>query len=295
VESGVMRTRTGLEIRVVEDPSPLEAPSSLPETALCRLRWLGQAGFLIETVSSRYLVDPYLSDSLAVKYRGAPFAHRRMMDVPVDPASLVGVDFCLSTHGHTDHLDPRTIGPLARADPACRFVAPAACAQVAVSRGVPASRLFPADAFADLELGELSVHPIPSAHESLAIDGAGHHLFLGYLLSLPGLRIYHAGDCVPYEGLVGNLASWEVDLALLPINGRDEVRRAAGIPGNFNLAEAIALAKQARFGCAIGHHFGMFDFNTVEPETALAKIESERVDNFLIARSGVSYILSAAH
>jgi L-ascorbate metabolism protein UlaG (beta-lactamase superfamily) len=34
------------------------------------------------------LIDPYLSDSLAKKYRGKTFAHERMMPVPVAPEAL---------------------------------------------------------------------------------------------------------------------------------------------------------------------------------------------------------------
>jgi hypothetical protein len=34
------------------------------------LYWLGQAGFLVRTPRYTFLIDPYLSDSLAMKYRG---------------------------------------------------------------------------------------------------------------------------------------------------------------------------------------------------------------------------------
>ena len=286
-----MDRRSRFELRVVDDASPMEAPSALPEGALCRLRWLGQAGFLIETASSRFIVDPYLSDSLAAKYRGTRFPHTRMTAVPVEPASLVGIDACLSTHGHTDHLDPGTIGPLAKANPKCVFVAPAACAETARARGAPAQRLIEADAFAEFGLGEMVVRPIPSAHESLATDDAGHHLFLGYVLSVAGINIYHSGDCTPYGGLVKNLAALDVDLALLPVNGRDEIRRVAGIMGNFTIDEAIELAERAGFGFSIGHHFGMFDFNTIAPAKARAKIEDAKLGDFLIADPGVSYLV----
>lgn len=61
---------------------------ALPPDVRLRLRWLGQAGFLIETREVRILIDPYLSDSLAEKYRGKPYPHRRMVPAPAAPEAL---------------------------------------------------------------------------------------------------------------------------------------------------------------------------------------------------------------
>lgn len=41
--------------------------------------WLGQAGFALRAEGCRWLVDPYLSDFLAQKYRGSEFPHDRLM------------------------------------------------------------------------------------------------------------------------------------------------------------------------------------------------------------------------
>ena len=45
------------------------------------LWWLGQAGFAVRVGSHTFLIDPYLSDSLAKKYKGQQFTHQRMMPV----------------------------------------------------------------------------------------------------------------------------------------------------------------------------------------------------------------------
>ena len=47
------------------------------------LYWLGQAGFVIDAHGERIVIDPYLSDSLAVKYRNAAFSHERMAPAPL--------------------------------------------------------------------------------------------------------------------------------------------------------------------------------------------------------------------
>jgi L-ascorbate metabolism protein UlaG (beta-lactamase superfamily) len=229
------------------------------------LVWLGQAGFWIETGAHRVLIDPYLSDSLALKYAGRTHDHRRMMPPPVLPADLPRPDLVLVTHAHTDHMDPDTLAPLARRFPGLPVVVPAAAADTAAARIGPAARLIPADAGDTSEpLPGLRLRVLPAAHETLARDAAGRHLFLGYGLSVPGLTLYHSGDCVPFDGLLPALCDLAPDIALLPVNGRDAARMAAGIPGNFTLDEAVTLAHAADVPFLIPHHFGMFAFNTCD-------------------------------
>jgi NAD(P)-dependent dehydrogenase (short-subunit alcohol dehydrogenase family) len=56
--------------------------------------------------------------------------------------------------------------------------------------------------------------------------------------------------------------------AHVAVNGRDAARLAAGIVGNFTLEEAVGLAGELGFAAALGHHFGMFDFNTIDEASA---------------------------
>ena len=75
--------------------------------------------------------------------------------------------------------------------------------------------------------------------------------------------IYHSGDCVLYDGLVERLNKWKIDIALLPINGRDPAR---GVAGNFSAAEAVQLGKESNASLVIPCHNEMFEFNTVSPQ-----------------------------
>jgi L-ascorbate metabolism protein UlaG (beta-lactamase superfamily) len=277
------------------EPIPLrrEAPSAAPalEPALSAW-WLGQAGFLLQGGNLRILVDPYLSDSLAAKYRGQRYPHLRMTPVPVRPEELRDLDLVLASHGHSDHLDPGTLPLLAAGNPRCRFIVPASCRELAVARGVPAAAIASLDAGGRLDLGNGNqVEAVPAAHEQLDRDGNGHCLYLGFILALGGLRIYHSGDCIPYPGLREWLHAAEPDLAFLPVNGRDAVRAANGIAGNFTLEEAIALVLSVPIGLGIGHHFGMFDFNTLDPRVAARHLESrpELAGRFVLAEPGSRY------
>lgn len=231
------------------------------------IAWLGQAGFWIETGTARLLIDPYLSDSLARKYAGQANDHRRMMPPPVLPEDLPRPDLVLVTHAHTDHMDPDTLAPLAARFPDLPFVAPAAREEIARTRIGATARLILADAGDVLApLPGLRITVLPAAHETKEEDAQGRHVFLGYGIAFGGVTIYHSGDCVPFDGLPAAVRALRPDIALLPVNGRDAARLAAGIPGNFTLAEAVDLARRAQAPFLVPHHFGMFAFNTCDPE-----------------------------
>ena len=249
----------------VLDPAPLTDPAALRAETGAAVWWLGQAGFLISQGGLRIVIDAYLSDSLAEKYRGKPFPHERMMPPPVAPGDLTGIDWLLCTHGHTDHMDPGTIPALLAANPGARVLAPRAEAPRAVERGVSLERLTLIDAGETVDLGGVRCTATPAAHEGMTRTEAGH-LFLGYVLRGGGVTLWHSGDTIPWPGQTEWLAPFRVDLALLPVNGRDARRAANGVPGNLTLTEAVELADAIGARAMIGHHFGLFDFNTLDPE-----------------------------
>jgi L-ascorbate metabolism protein UlaG (beta-lactamase superfamily) len=282
---------TALRIDVETFAGPLAVRlaerSIAPRAGEVVLYWLGQAGFVIDCDGLRMLIDPYLSDSLAEKYQGTHYPHRRMMPAPLDPLELDRIDLVLCTHRHTDHMDPATLQPLARRFPSLRFVVPAASVDEAMKRcGVGTDRLIQVDAGERVRvLDRCVVSPVASAHETFEADALGRHPWLGYVIEVDGVRLYHSGDCVPYPELAARVAAHRPDLALLPVNGRDPVRSGHGVPGNFTLDEAVALAKTAQVPAMIAHHHGLFDFNTVAPETIDAHIDSERGGTLALYRA----------
>ena len=115
-----------VKMRVLDFVEPLAEHLAGQPADGVSLYWLGQAGFLIRAGGRTLLIDPYLSDSLAEKYRGTRFPHERMMPPPIAIGELPPVDCVLVTHQHTDHMDPQTLAPIAKAFPACRFIVPRA-------------------------------------------------------------------------------------------------------------------------------------------------------------------------
>jgi L-ascorbate metabolism protein UlaG (beta-lactamase superfamily) len=273
-------------IKFTTTPCEVKDLQSLPlDDGQVALWWLGQAGFSVRAGLHTFLIDPYLSDSLALK-----FPHQRMMPIPVDPAALKGVDWVFCTHRHTDHMDPVTIRSLA-ADPRCRFFVPCAVLEQAVAnQGLDLKKSTCVNAGQTITLGTaISLNPIPAAHEQLVVNSRGEHHFLGYIFGLGDIRIYHSGDCVPYDALEAQLRKLKPDVALLPVNGR----LSHNIPGNFHFEEALQLCIDCKISYIIPHHFGMFDFNTVDPHELQAKIiKSSGPVQVILPEINVAYCVS---
>ena len=192
--------------------------------------WLGQAGFVLRSSEACCIIDPYLSNSLALKYKDTQFTHQRMMPIPVSPEELKSVDGIFCTHHHSDHLDPGTLVPLLGANQSARLVAPGASLDRLVPLGLDTRLSDPVNPQLKLSVVDFKVTVVPASHETIETDSNGNHRFVGYVMETAGLRIYHSGDCIPFDGQAELLRPFAIDLALLPINGRDEMRRSNGIP-----------------------------------------------------------------
>lgn len=224
------------------------------------LWWLGQSGFLVKSAASSVLFDPYLSDSLTRKYEHTDQPHVRMTRRVVDPAALTGIDVITSTHNHTDHLDAETLLPLLAANPQAALVIPEA------NRAFVADRLGCDPAWPcgltdgqSLHLGNIEIAAVPAAHNEGDRDERGRCRYLGYIVRLGSVTIYHSGDTLRYPGMAELLKPFDVDVALLPINGNRPERRVAG---NLFGDEAAQLARDIGARLVIPCHYEMFAFNT---------------------------------
>ncbi|MGD9737567.1 MAG: MBL fold metallo-hydrolase [Solirubrobacterales bacterium] len=245
----------------------LEATAAEPSSL--HAWWLGQSGFLVARGGERLLLDPYLSESLTAKYAGTATPHVRMTERVVDPAELRGLAAVLASHHHTDHLDGETLRAVLAASPEAALLVPAAHRELAAERtGLGAERIVGMDDGVRAEVGGFRVEGVPAAHERIERDAEGRMVCLGYAVSVGPFRLYHAGDTVPYDGMAARIGP--VDLALLPVNGRDPAR---GVAGNMDGVEAAELAAALPARTAVPCHFEMFEFNTASPESFLAACE----------------------
>ncbi len=189
-------------LQEIAETLPLEEYLRKPPQPGIRLFWLGQAGFALEAHEKRIVIDPYLSNSLAEKYKGTPRPHIRMMPPPVSPDGIHYVHLVACTHAHTDHMDPGTLPTLLKQNPNAILLSPRAMKEQALIRSdVSEDRMTLIDAGEAYELGSIKITATRAAHETLETDTNGDHKFLGYVFDCGALRIWHSGDCIPYEGL----------------------------------------------------------------------------------------------
>ncbi|MSU21188.1 MAG: MBL fold metallo-hydrolase [Pedosphaera sp.] len=228
------------------------------------LWWLGQSGFLIQWQERHLLIDPYLSDSLTKKYANTDKPHVRMTSRPVSPESLNFIDVVTSSHNHTDHLDAETLRPLLRVNPKLEMILPEANREFVTNRlGIETDMPVGLNRGESAHVASFNFTAVPSAHENIEVDSLGRCHYLGYVIEFGPWTLYHSGDTVRYEGMAELLRRWQIDVALLPINGRAVERRVAG---NLSGPEAATLAKDIGARLIIPCHYEMFEFNTASPE-----------------------------
>ncbi|MFD2571082.1 MBL fold metallo-hydrolase [Spirosoma soli] len=254
----------------------IEAARGEPD--MLHIWWLGQSGFLVQCQGKQLLFDPYLSDSLSCKYAGTDKPHVRLSERVIDSARLANIDVVTSSHNHTDHLDAETLLPLLATNPDIDFVIPEANRAFVADR-LRASPIWPGLEWpgADWPIGLTNgmsvlvdgwlIHGVPAAHNELEVDELGQNKFMGFVVEIASgdnesYKIYHSGDTLWYDGIVDILRPFDIDVALLPINGNKPERRVAG---NLNPDEAARLGRDIGAKLTIPHHYDLFEFNTADP------------------------------
>lgn len=173
------------------------------------ISWFGQSAFLVRAGAGRAaFIDPWRVPSRA------------------GPADLI-----LVTHPHPDHYDRASIERLRTRETV--IVLPRTgveSGQVAVSAGE------------SLRIGAFAVTGVPAYNVSRRFHPQSRG-WLGYLVEVDGVRIYHAGD----TDLVPEMTDLRPDIALLPVGGLFVMDGRAA-------AEAARVLKAA---VCIPMHFGL--------------------------------------
>ena len=239
--------------------------------------WLGQSGFLLQYNGTHLLFDPYLSNSLSVKYANTDKPHTRISERVIDPARLTMIDVVTSSHNHTDHLDADTLLPIMAASPGVQFVIPEANrAFVADRLGCDPNWPIGLTAGQAVTIGEVTLHGVPAAHNELTVNTEGQNLYMGFVVEIGPYTVYHSGDTLWYDGMVETLVPFRVDLAFLPINGNKPERRVAG---NLNPDEAALLGCRIGAKLVVPHHYDLFAFNTANPDDFVKACDRKSTPN----------------
>jgi L-ascorbate metabolism protein UlaG (beta-lactamase superfamily) len=246
-----------------------------PSSGQVALWWLGQAGFLYRASGVTALLDPFL----------APHEGRRF-ETMLLPDTATGIDVILCSHEHIDHFDARSIPALAAASPGARIVVPRPIVSMVTELGIAEDRVIGTQPGEKVEIEGVWIHPVPARH-GVEIDDAytfgtelsdGLVRYLGFVLESDGVRLYHAGDTILYDGMAAGLRDIGVDVAMLPINGRDSYRESAGLVGNLDERESAFLTREMGAETLIPMHYELFAHNRGYPARVLDTIDREGLD-----------------
>lgn len=243
--------------------------------------WLGQAGFRVESAEGSIVFDPFISH-----YPG------RLVTAPVRPSDLAKADLILVSHEHADHFDLEVLTSMP--DSEVTVIVPHPLLAMARDGGIRQA-LVGARPGEVIAIGDFIVHPVPSFHGVNVSDAYnfgfeisdGEYRYLGYVVDIGGLSIYHSGDTLDHPELAEMLKSLDVDVAFLPINGRDAEREEQNIVGNLSAIEAVELAARAAIRCVVPMHYDMFQ-NNRGPVGQFVDMARERIPDvhLLIPRVG---------
>jgi L-ascorbate 6-phosphate lactonase len=219
--------------------------------------WLGQHSFILKLGASVIYVDPFLSPH-----------PERLVPSLISAGQMAHAHLVLGTHDHGDHIDRESWPEIARAGRATFGVPDLVREGIIQDLRFPAERIFGLDDGTTVTSEGIRITGVAGAHEHLDRDlETGRHPWLGYVIEGNGCRVYHAGDTIKYEGLETRVKQHlPIDLALLPINGRDAPRTARGIIGNMTYQEAVDLAGAIKPRLSVPAHYDMFAGNLEDPK-----------------------------
>lgn len=231
-----------------------------------RVFWLGHAGVSVKGPDGQLLhVDPYLSNSLA--HLGPEF--ERTQPIPFSPEELPG-DVVMCTHDHEDHLNPDTLGPLAKANPRVVFVTPSGCVPIMEAAGVDRARIIPIDAGQTEELAGARITGVYTDHELFYVDGQFKiHGSAGYLIELAGVTVLNLGDtgyAIQHHDIL------EPDILAAPINGLYHLTSADDI---------ALMSRVIRPRLIFPVHFGVCEMYSVNPEDLRKALDEHGVETDL--------------
>lgn len=209
-----------------------------------KIKWLGQSGYLLWDEDTAIAIDPYLSDSVN-RIAGRP----RVPVIPIRPDELMA-DVVICTHDHADHLDPDTVGQIAKAK--VTFYSPSDC--IAHLEELGAMHINEFNEGTVVQEGRFELEAVFAHHTVPAV---------GVLVSYEEKRLWFSGDTL-YDERLNRMMQRQPDIIFLCINGK---------LGNMNVDEAVSLARLMEQSVAVPSHYGMFASNTEDPDKFTARVK----------------------
>ena len=199
------------------------------------VKWIGQAGLLIDTGRFKIIADPYLSDSVSKinpkNFRRVPADEKLFDEEP---------DVILITHDHLDHLDPETLSRFLCTGKAMTVLAPwGAWGKLREYGGEHNYVMFNRGTVFTCK--GVTFTAVKAEHSDINA--------IGCVINIEGKKLYITGDTLYNKGIFPDLPE-DIYAVFLPING---------VGNNMNISDAENFAKKCGAKFAVPVHWGMFD------------------------------------
>jgi L-ascorbate metabolism protein UlaG (beta-lactamase superfamily) len=240
--------------------------------------FLGQAGFIIVFGDLDILIDPYLSNYVVDSGIGSKELFSREFPPPFEVKDLPKAKYIFITHDHADHCDPDTLLPIYKENLRVKFICPRPAAEHLEQMKIKDRNIIVPEALKLNKVTGMEYYAVPAAHYGLDKDDVtGEYSYFAYVIKIGGKWIFHAGDTINYGGFTEYILSHtqHIDVACLPVNGRDTIRESQGIIGNLDGEEALYLARDIKSEYFFPIHNDLFASNHVS-QTLLADLIERR-------------------
>ena len=165
------------------------------------IKWLGHSGFLLKGNGQNIYIDPFKLNS----YEKA--------------------DIILITHGHYDHFSVEDLRKIIK--PGAKFIGPADI--LSQTRPIGAVNFEIAEPGKKIDYNGINIDCVHAYNINKSFHKK-EEAWVGYIIKINGVRVYHAGD----SDLIPEMKNIKADVALLPVSGKyvmtsEEASRAAEI------------------------------------------------------------------
>ena len=189
------------------------------------IHWLGQAAVKITALDQTIYIDPFQIEEK-------------------DPADII-----LITHSHGDHLSPGDIKKISHSN--TTIIAPREC--LAKVEDIPSGKTMASAPGFRSQAGEISIEAVPAYNIKKTNFHPRENQWVGYILTINGVRIYHAGD----TERIPEMKNIRCDVALLPLGQTYTMN---------SVQEAAEAALDVKASVAIPIHYGTYEGTTQDAD-----------------------------
>lgn len=202
-----------------------------------KMHWSGQASWRIERGEENIYIDPLKL-----------------------PANSPKAELIFVTHSHGDHLSPADIQSIATKNTI--LIGPKSCEEKLKSTGIENIQLVnPEDT---LKIMDIPVIVVPAYNVKKTDFHPKENSWVGYILEIDGVNIYHAGD----TERIPEMKTFDCDIALVPLGQTYTMN---------SVEEAVKAILDIQPQIAIPMHYGIYE-GKIEDAVEFKKLLTDKIE-----------------